>query len=87
MSTLEPGENTIGEARFGLDTPEAFARFTESLYREIEGIKEMGKVNPELTYWEIADVFLDTISGYAGMGSIPATDLPTLISDALEQLQ
>lgn len=78
--------NTIGDFRFGLDSPEAQARFTESLYREMESIKEMGNVDPELTYWDIADAILDTVVNYAGMGEIPATELVTLISDALEQL-
>lgn len=77
---------TIGDFRFGLDSPEAHARFTESLYRDIEPLREMGKVNPELTYWEIADAIMDTIVNYAGMGDIEATDLGTLISDAVEQL-
>ena len=83
----ENSGNTIGDFRFGLGSPEDHARFTESLYREVEPLKEMGLVNPELTYWDIADAILDTIVNYAGMGPIEATELPTLISDALEQLQ
>jgi predicted transcriptional regulator len=62
------------------------ARFTESLYREMEPVSEMGTVDPTLTYSEIADMIIDTICNYAGMGQIPATELPTLIKDALEQL-
>jgi hypothetical protein len=77
---------TIGDFRFGLDSPEAMARFTESLYREMEPVSEMGTVDPTLTYSEIADMIIDTICNYAGMGQIPATELPTLIKDALEQL-
>jgi hypothetical protein len=77
---------TIGDFRFGLDSPETLARFTESLYREMELVSEMGTVDPTLTYSEIADVMIDTIVNYAGMGQIPATELPTLIKDALEQL-
>lgn len=79
-------QNTIGDFRFGLDSPETMARFTESLYRDIEPLRELGAVDPELTYWEIADAILDTIANYAGMGEIPATELGTLITDAVEQL-
>lgn len=84
MSTEE--SNTIGDFRFGLNSPEAHARFTESLYRDLEPLKELGEVPAGLTYWDIADVFLDTIVNYAGMEAIPATELAVLISDALEQL-
>lgn len=87
MSADVNEEHTIGEFRFGLDSPESHARFTESLYRDLEPLKELGNVSPDLTYWEIADVILDTVSNYAGMGPIPATELAVLISDALEQLQ
>lgn len=79
-------ENTIGDFRFGLETPELHARFTESLYRDLEPLRELGKVPAGVTYWEIADVFMDTIANYAGMGEIPATELAVLISDAVEQL-
>jgi len=77
---------TIGDFRFGLDSEEKHARFTESLYREVESVREMGTVDPTLTYWDVADAMLDTISNYAGMGPIPATELVALIKDALEQL-
>lgn len=77
---------TIGDFRFGLDSQETLARFTESLYREVKPISELGTVDPKLTYAEIADALIDTICNYAGMGQIPATELPTLIIDALEQL-
>jgi hypothetical protein len=87
MSADEITEHTIGDFRFGLDSPESHARFTESLYRDLESIKEFGVVDPELTYWDIADAIMDTVVNYAGMGPIPATELATLISDALEQLQ
>ena len=83
----ENSSNTIGDFRFGLNSPEDHARFTESLYRELEPLRELGTVNPDLTYWEIADVIMDTIVNYSGEGPIEATELPTLISDALEQLQ
>lgn len=83
----EGNGNTIGDFRFGLKSPELHARFTESLYRELEPLKEWGTVNPELTYWDVADAIMDTIVNYAGMGPIEATELPTLINDALEQLQ
>lgn len=83
----EGSSNTIGDFRFGLKSPEDHARFTESLYRELESVKEMGTVNPELTYWDVADAIMDTIVNYAGMGPIEATALPVLINDALEQLQ
>lgn len=79
--------NTIGDFRFGLESPEHHARFTESLYRELEPLKELGRVDSELTYWDIADSLLDTIVNYAGQEPILATDLATLISDALDQLQ
>ena len=86
MTAKVEKSNTIGDFRFGLDSPEAQARFTESLYRDIEPLREMGKVNPDLTYWDIADAIMDTIVNYAGMGDIEATDLGTLITDAVEQL-
>jgi hypothetical protein len=84
---MADNSNTIGDFRFGLGSPEDHARFTESLYRELEPLKEWGAVNPELTFWEVADAIMDTIVNYAGMGPIEATELPTLINDALEQLQ
>lgn len=83
----EGTSNTIGDFRFGLKSPEDHARFTESLYRELESVRELGIINPELTYWDVADAIMDTIVNYAGMGPIEASELPTLISDALEQLQ
>lgn len=87
MSIEENKEHTIGDFRFGLDSEESQARFTESLYRDLEPLREWGKVSPDLTYWDIADAILDTVSNYAGMGTIAATELSVLISDALEQLQ
>lgn len=78
--------NTIGDFQFGLDSPERMARFTESLYRDIEPLRDLGTVPPDLTYWEIGDAILDTIANYAGMEPIQATELGTLIMDALEQL-
>lgn len=78
--------NTIGEFMFGLHSQEDHARFTESLYRDVESIREWGSVDPRLTYYDIADVILDTIANYAGIGAIQATELPVLIKDALEQL-
>lgn len=80
------GGGTIGDFQFGLDSAETKARFTESLNRELEPLEEMGTVRPDLTYSEIADAFIDTVSNYAGQGDIPATDLATLIIDAVEQL-
>ena len=80
-------QNTIGDFRFGLNSTEDHARFTESLYRELEPLKELGKVDPDLSYWDIADAIMDTIVNYAGMGPIEATELATLISDAVVQLQ
>lgn len=77
---------TIGDFQFGLGSPELMARFTESLYRDIEPLRELGAVPPDLTYWEIADAILDTIANYAGMEAIPATELGTLITDAVDQL-
>lgn len=78
---------TIGDFRFGLDSDEKQARFVESLYRELEPLKDMGTLPPDLTYSDIADAMLDTIANYAGEGPIPATELATLITDALEQLE
>lgn len=79
--------HTIGEFRFGLETADDHARFTESLYRDLEPIKELGTVDPNLTYWNIADAIMDTIVNYAGMGPVPANELAILIGDAVEQLQ
>lgn len=78
--------NTIGDFRFGLASEEHKARFVESLYRELEPLREMGEVPAGTTYSEIADVMVDTIAGYASSGPIPATELATLLTDALEQL-
>lgn len=86
MDTDPDSNNTIGDFRFGLETGEQHARFVESLYREIEPLREMGTLPAGTTYWDIADVILDTISGYAGIAPIPATDLAILINDALEQI-
>ena len=77
---------TIGDYNFGLSSSELFARFTESLYRELESVGDMGLVDPTLTYSDIAEALVDTFAGYAGMGPIAATDLGGLIKDALEQL-
>jgi len=79
-------ENTIGDFRFGLETGEQHARFMESLYREVEPLREMGVLPAGTTYWDIADVILDTIAGYTGIAPVPATDLAVLITDALEQI-
>lgn len=81
------GSNTIGDFRFGLDSAETQARFTESLYRELEPLKEWEAIPEGITFHDIADVIVDTIVNYAGISSIPATELPTLILDALEQLR
>lgn len=78
---------TIGDFLFGLEDSEAHARFVESLYREMEPLNEWGDIPSGITFAEVADVILDTIANYAGMGPIPATELPTLINDALEQLR
>lgn len=78
--------NTIGEFMFGLNSQEDHVLFTSSLYREVQSIREWGNVDPRLTYYDIADVILDTIASYAGIGAIQATELPVLIKDALEQL-
>ena len=86
MSGQEDQGKTIGDALFGLDSSETHARFGESLYRDVEDLRELGTVDPSLTYWDIADAILDTIINYAGMGPIPATELSTLVRDAVEQL-
>jgi hypothetical protein len=83
---MDEAQNTIGEYLFGLGSAEEHARFTESLYRELEPLKALGTVGSELTYWDIADAIMDTIVNYAGEGPIKATELATLISDAVEQL-
>lgn len=86
MSDSEDQGNTIGDFRFGLDSADSHARFGESLYRDVADLRDLGTVNPSLTYWDIADAILDTIINYAGMGAIPATELSTLVRDAVEQL-
>lgn len=81
-------ENTVGDFRFGLKSDLDHARFVESLYRETEeSIGDLGAVPAGTTYLDIANVLIDTFSGYSSMDSISATELPALISDALEQLQ
>lgn len=79
--------NTIGDFRFGLESPEHQARFTESIYRELAPLKEWGALPEGLTFSDIADAIVDTISNIAGMGPIPATELPEVILTALEQLR
>lgn len=78
--------NTIGEFRFGLKSAEDLAEFTASLYREMETIRELGTIPKGTTYYDIADVILDTICNYAGMGEITASELPIIIRDALDQI-
>jgi hypothetical protein len=78
--------NTIGDFRFGLKSEEDHARFTESLYREAESMSELGEVPAGTTFLDIANTLIDTFFGYSSMDSITATELPTLISDALEQM-
>ena len=80
-------DKTIGDFRFGLKSPEDMARFTESLYRDLEPLQEWGDVPEGLTYADIADAIVDTIANYATIESIPATNLPTLIQDILEQIK
>lgn len=80
-------DNTIGEFRFGLDSSEAHARYSESLYRELAVLDGWGEVPAGTTFASVADVIMDTIINYSGMGPIPATELPTLVLDALEQLK
>lgn len=79
--------HTMGNFRFGLNSQEDHARFVESLYRELEPLRQWGEVPEGLTYWDIADVILDTISGYTSIDSVGATEVPTLIVDALEQIR
>ena len=76
--------NTIGTFRFGLTSAENQNEFTNSLYRELEPLKEWGVIPEGTTYWDIADSILDTLHNYAGMAEIPATELPNLINDILE---
>jgi hypothetical protein len=85
LSSEDQGK-TVGDFRFGLDSEEKHARFTESLYREWESLDDLGAVAPGATYNDIADAVIDTVANYAGMGPVPATELVTLIRDALEQL-
>ena len=88
MSALDDDANkTIGDFRFGLSSQEDFSEFNQSLARELEPIIEWGEVPPGTTYWDVVDAILDTVSGYAQIASIPATELPTLIYDVVTQLQ
>lgn len=80
-------ERNAGDFRFGLGTKELHNDFVQSLYRDLEPLREWGEVPAGTTYWEVADVILDTISGYTSIAPIDATDLAQLIADALEQLQ
>lgn len=78
---------TIGDFRFGLDSQDKHTEFVSSLYRELESLEEWGEVPAGTTFADVADSILDTIFGYGQISSIPATELPTLIIDALEQLK
>jgi hypothetical protein len=80
-------EQTMGDFRFGLNNQELHSRFVDSLYRELEPIKAWGEIPAGITYWDIADVIIDTISGYTTIAAIPATEIPALITDALEQIK
>lgn len=82
----EDAGKTIGDFRFGLDSEEKHARFTESLYREWESLDDLGAVAPGVMYTDVADALIDTVANYAASGPVPATELVTLIRDALEQL-
>lgn len=79
--------NTIGDFLFGLESPEHQARFVDSIYRELAPLKEWGALPEGLTFYDIADVIVDTIGNLAGMGPIPAMELPEVVMTALGQLR
>jgi len=78
---------TIGDFRFGLDSQVLQNEFLSSLYRELEPLKDWGEVPQGVTFFDIAGAILDTLSGYTQIADIPATELPDLIGDILEQLR
>ena len=78
--------NNIGEFRFGLNSAEAHAEFVDSLYRDLEPLRKWGNIPEGTSYHDVADAILDTISNYAGIAPITATELSVLISDALVQV-
>ena len=80
-------EKTIGDFRLGLDSIEQHNDFISSIYRELEPLKEWGELPAGTTYSTIADVILDTISGYGSIAEIPAMQLGNLIQYALEQIK
>lgn len=80
-------ENTIGEFRFGLASAEDHARYSESLYRSLDGLKELGELPVGTTFHSVADAILDTVINYSSLGPILATELSDLVRDAVEQLE
>lgn len=80
-------ENTIGDYRFGLPSEEAHVDYAESLYREIEELKELGELPPGTTFYDVADVILDTVINYSALGPILPSDLANLVKDSVEQLE
>jgi hypothetical protein len=86
---IEPsGEQpTVGDFRYGLASAEAHAEYNASLYREIEDLRGWGDVPAGKTFWDLADALLDAFFGSTSIASIPASDLASVITDALEQVQ
>lgn len=80
-------ENTIGDYRFGLASEEAYGDYAESLYREIEELKDLGELPPGTTFYDVADVILDTVINYSALGPILPSDLANLVKDSVEQLE
>lgn len=79
----DSGEHLI-EERLGLGE-EGQARLISAAYHSLGDLRDV-PVPHGTTLFDVADVILDTISGYASGGPVGHADLAPLVRDALEQL-
>lgn len=83
MSTL--GVSTIGDERFG-HNPADWVEFQNLFAAKLDQFRAMGKVNPDLTHYDVADIFTDTLFAFAEAGPIEPEDLLDILATALGQL-
>lgn len=69
---------------FGGTSDEATA-VIQRAYAELDDLRTVA-VPSGLTRWDLADLFLDTLSGHVSSGPVDDVDLAGLIRDALDQL-
>lgn len=78
-------QKIISPERLGFKDAEEKARFIEKTYAELQDLRNF-PIPANLTGYDVADAFLDTLSNYADMGPITHDDLANLVRDAAEQL-